>query len=368
MCGGHRDRKKWKVCAGDRSPAFEELSDRQDRGSDQAAAGAPIRRYRSIARIRWRRRWILGEPRPASRGRGTESPQLPRAGRSDRCQRRQRTCRGLEQTRRSDRQAFAQAHDHAGERLSRPAAGRDEPGARGRQDAVAAGAAVRRVSAGGARVQTGRERLLELSVRSHDPQPGDQGVSRPRTGAGRRRIAAGQRHRRTKRISLRCRRNRESDCLRLSHRSARSHCEPRSDGCGHRQALCRAAPAMSHLRQQETAESAPGGDADRDRRRQQAHHDQRWISHRDLQGHRGALPQACEPADRRGYAARADRGRSADEHQFFRLSQFLRAGPKRRSAQVRTERRQLRQGLHGRAGRGQRADGGDRALFGHFPG
>ena len=34
--------------------------------------------------------------------------------------------RGLEQTRRSDRQAFAQAHDHAGERLSRPAAGRDE--------------------------------------------------------------------------------------------------------------------------------------------------------------------------------------------------------------------------------------------------
>ena len=85
-------------------------------------------------------------------------------------------------------------------------------------------------------------------------------------------------------------------------------------------------------------------------------------------GHRGALPQACEPADRRGDAARADRGRSADEHQFFRLPQFLRAGPERRSAQVRTERRQLRQGLHGRAGRGQRADGGDRALFGHFPG
>ncbi|MGY4329279.1 bacteriocin biosynthesis cyclodehydratase domain-containing protein [Bradyrhizobium sp. LB7.2] len=30
--------------------------------------------------------------------------------------------------------------------------------------------------------------------------------------------------------------------------------------------------------------------------------------------------------------------------------------------------RQLRQGLHGRAGRGQRADGSDRALLGHFPG
>jgi ribosomal protein S12 methylthiotransferase accessory factor len=86
----------------------------------------------------------------------------------------------------------------------------------------------------------------------------------------------------THRISLRCRRNCESDCLRLSHRSARSYCEPRSDGCGHRQALCRAAPAMSDLREQETAESTPGGDVDRDRRRQQAHHDQRWISHRDL--------------------------------------------------------------------------------------
>ncbi|MGY4233925.1 bacteriocin biosynthesis cyclodehydratase domain-containing protein [Bradyrhizobium sp. USDA 4449] len=53
---------------------------------------------------------------------------------------------------------------------------------------------------------------------------------------------------------------------------------------------------------------------------------------------------------------------------FFCAPQFLCAGLERRSAQVRPERRQLRQGLHGRAGRGQCADGGDRALFGHLPG
>ena len=47
--------------------------------------------------------------------------------------------------------------------------------------ALAAGAAVRRLSAGRAGVQSGRKRLLDLPVRSHDPQPRDQGVSRPRT-------------------------------------------------------------------------------------------------------------------------------------------------------------------------------------------
>ena len=83
-------------------------------------------------------------------------------------------------------------HHHAGERLSRAPARRTERRARRRQDALAAGTAVRRVSAGGTRVQAGRERLLDLPVRSHDPQPRDQGISRPRSGAGGRHIAAGQ--------------------------------------------------------------------------------------------------------------------------------------------------------------------------------
>ena len=127
-------------------------------------------------------------------------------------------------------------------------------------------------------------------------------------------------------------------------------------------------PQCRDLRQQEAQESATGSGADRACRGQKARHDQRRIPHRDVASDRGAVPQARQPADRRGVAARADRGRPADEHQFFRAPQFLCTGLEHRPAQVRPERRQLRQGLHGRAGRGQRADGVDRALFGHFPG
>ena len=123
---------------------------------------------------------------------------------------------------------------------------------------------------------------------------------------------------------------------------------------------------MSDLRQQEAAESAPGAGADRAWRRRQAGHDQRRIPDRVVAGHGGALPKACEPAHRRGHAARADRSRSADEHQLLCGAQFLGAGPERRRAQGGTDRRQLRQGLHRRAGRSQRADGGDRALFRNF--
>ena len=44
-----RDRKNWQGRAGDHPPAIEEFSRRRDRGSDQAAVGAPLRRQRSIA-------------------------------------------------------------------------------------------------------------------------------------------------------------------------------------------------------------------------------------------------------------------------------------------------------------------------------
>ena len=52
--------------------------------------------------------------------------------------------------------------------------------ARRGQDPLAAGAALRRLSAGRTGVQAGRRRLLDLPVRSHDPKPRGQGISRPR--------------------------------------------------------------------------------------------------------------------------------------------------------------------------------------------
>jgi len=39
------------------------------------------------------------------------------------------------------------------------------------------------------RVQPGQRRLLDLPFRSHDTEPGDQGIPRPRSGASRRRFA-----------------------------------------------------------------------------------------------------------------------------------------------------------------------------------
>ncbi|MFK4699622.1 bacteriocin biosynthesis cyclodehydratase domain-containing protein [Bradyrhizobium diazoefficiens] len=52
---------------------------------------------------------------------------------------------------------------------------------------------------------------------------------------------------------------------------------------------------------------------------------------------------------------------------YFAQHNFSAPAPQHRPAQVRTERGQLWQGLDCRAGRGQRADGIDRTLFGHFP-
>ena len=99
-----------------------------------------------------------------------------------------------------------------------------------------------------------------------------------------------------------------------------------------------------------------------------AGHDQRGVPVRFVAGHGRAFPQAREPAHRRGLAARADRRRPAHEHQLFRHTQFLRPPRDGRPAQVGTERRQFRQGRHVRAGRSQRAHGGDRALFRNLSG
>ena len=121
-------------------------------------------------------------------------------------------------------------------------------------------------------------------------------------------------------------------------------------GSTHRKALRGPAPAMSDLRQQEAEEPASRTGADRARPRRQARDDQRRIPDRIVARDGGAFPKACQPAHRRGDAARADRSRSADEHQLLRAAQFLGAGPERRSAQIGTERRQFRQGQHRRAG------------------
>ena len=114
------------------------------------------------------------------------------------------------------------------------------------------------------------------------------------------------------------RRNCKGDRHRLCDGLERSHHQPRSAGRGHREALRGGAAAMSELRPQETARSAPGPGADRARRRWQAGHDQRRIPDRFAARHGGAFPQARQPAHRRGFGTRTDRSRRADEHQLPR--------------------------------------------------
>ena len=79
-------------------------------------------------------------------------------------------------------QALSRSDRHAGERLSRRTPGRTEPAASGGSHALAAGPALRHFSPGGTGVQPGRERLLDLSFRSHAAQPRDQGDARPQPG------------------------------------------------------------------------------------------------------------------------------------------------------------------------------------------
>ena len=74
-----------------------------------------------------------------------------------------------------------------------------------------------RLPAGGPGLQPRRERMLDLPVRPHDPQPGDQGIPGSRAGADGRGVAAGAEHVRTERDPVRGRRNREGDRVRLPH-------------------------------------------------------------------------------------------------------------------------------------------------------
>ena len=182
-----RDRKRRQRACRNSTASSAGISARQGRRGPQAADRTPLCRAGvafpagTVAGY-----WAsLGLPPGIA---GTKSRQLPRARSIDRRAGRGRTRRRPERARRPRRQAFARPDGHAGERLSRSATGRIEPAARIGQDALAAGAAFRRFSAGGTRVQPGRDRLLDLPVRSHDPQPRGQGISRPRTGARRSRF------------------------------------------------------------------------------------------------------------------------------------------------------------------------------------
>ena len=112
-------------------------------------------------------------------------------------------------------------------------------------------------------------------------------------------------------------------------RVARSHHQPRPVGLDHREALRGAPPAMSELRPQEAARPEPGAGAARARRRRQAGHDQRRIPDRFAAGHGCTLPQAREPAHRRGLAPRTDRSRPAAEHQLLCQRTIFRRPPGR---------------------------------------
>ena len=85
----------------------------------------------------------------------------------------------------------ARPDGHAGERLSRSTTGRIEPAAFVGPYALAARPTVRHFSPGGAGVQPGQERLLDVSCRADETEPRGQGDPRPQTGPLRRRFASG---------------------------------------------------------------------------------------------------------------------------------------------------------------------------------
>ena len=293
---------------------------------------------------------------------------MPRSYSIDRRSRGNGTRGRPERVGRARRQALPRPDGHAGERLSRSAIGRIEPAAFVGWRPVGARPAVWHFSPGGAGVQAGAERLLDVSCRPDETEPGGQGAHRPQAGPLRRRFASGSSDPRTERHPACGDRSRESDRHRFSHAVERSHRQPRPHGFDHREASCRGPPAMSELWAQEAARSPPYAGAARARRGRQGRHDERRVPQRFAVGHGGAFPQAREPAHRRRLASRADPGRFAHEHQLLCHAQFFWAGGDGSSAQGGLGRRQFRQGQHRRTGRSQRAHGGDRALFRDFSG
>ena len=261
---------------------------------------------------------------------GEKSPEMSCAHSIDRRARGNGTRRRPERAGRSRRQALPRPDGHVGERLSRSAIGRIEPAAFVGPHALGARPTFRHFSPGGAGVQPRRKRLLDVSCRADEKEPGGQGAPRPQTGPLRRRFAFGPRHVRTERHPTCGRRDRESDRHRFSHAIERSHHQPRPVGLDHREALCGGPPAMSRAAAaKKLRDPAPRAGADRAWRRRQASHDERRVPQRFLVGHGCAFSQAREPAHRRCLASRADPSRFALEHQLLCHAQFFRPVPRR---------------------------------------
>ena len=197
-------------------------------------------------------------------------------------------------------------------------------------DALAARPTLRHFSPGGAGVQPGQERLLDVSCRSDETEPGGQGAPRPQTGPLRRRFASGPADafgqsaiqlaavEIAKAIATDFRTELRDHIISLDllgstivkhYVAARPQCP----SCGRKK-----------LR-----DPAPCASAGRAWRRRQAGHDERRVPDRFAAGHGCAFPQAREPAHRRGLASRADRSRLALEHQLLCHAQFFGARQRR---------------------------------------
>ncbi len=226
LCAGLGDRKRRKKLSRAGPRAGAGFSTPGSPRSVQAADRAPLR-CPGIARVRQRGGRLLGEPRPAAGDCREKSPERPRAHPGDRRAGRDRARGRAEELRRPHRQALARPDRHAGERLSRTRLERIEPAAPGGPHNLDPRAALRHLSAGGAGVQPGRERLLDLPRRSDDAQPRGQIAARARAGPLRRALGAGPALARTERHRACSARDRESNRRRLPHAIARSHHQPR---------------------------------------------------------------------------------------------------------------------------------------------
>ena len=273
------------------------------------------RRYVVPASRCFRRRGgrLLGEPRPAAGDRREKSPE------SVACAFNRSTCRaqpsssaalrglGVRIVKRSADLTVTLVSDYLEERLGE--LNRQHLSDRTPWMLVAA---LRHFSPGGAGVQPGQERLLDLSCRSHETEPGGQGAPRPRAGPLRRRFAAGPAHARTewhpacgrsrsrKRSPPTFARDLRDHIISLDllgstivkHYVAR---RPQCPSCGRKKLRDpRRAPVPVEL--------GAGG---------KLRHDQRRVPDRFAEGHGCTFPQAREPAHRRGLAPRTDRSRPA---------------------------------------------------------
>ncbi len=214
LCGGRGDREKWKVSAGDRSPAFEELSDRQDRGSDQAAARSPIRRCEASRAFDgavagyWA---SLGLPLDVAEQNLRNCPVRVEAidvkGGKELAAALSKL--GVQIAKRSPKLTITLVNDYLDRRLAEM-----------NRERVADKTPWLLVQPSGVFPLVGPvfrpgesacwNCLFDRMIRNREIKR----ISRPRTGAGGSRIAPGQRHRGTYRISLRCRRNRRKRLLR----------------------------------------------------------------------------------------------------------------------------------------------------------